>query len=211
MPHPAQDERRALADLFLDLGPAAPTLCEGWRTADLAAHLVLRERRPDAAPGIVVPLLAARTERVQRTLRDGRPWPALVATFRDGPPWPVRWGPLDELVNLAELVVHHEDVRRAEPSWAPRQLGGDVERALWRRVRTVALVARRAVRTPLVLAAPGLGTVRVRPGEPAATVTVTAPPSELLLLLFGRQRSARLAYDGPAEAVAAVQAAPFGL
>ena len=36
-------ERMGLCDLFVELGPDAPTLCEGWTTADLAAHLVLRE------------------------------------------------------------------------------------------------------------------------------------------------------------------------
>ena len=45
----ARDERIALCDLLDETGPEAPTLCEGWRTLDLAAHLVLREHRPDAA------------------------------------------------------------------------------------------------------------------------------------------------------------------
>ena len=36
-----------MCTLLKDLGPNQPTLCEGWRTADLAAHLVLREHRPD--------------------------------------------------------------------------------------------------------------------------------------------------------------------
>src|SRR5882762_622635 len=44
MPEPLDlVERRELCDLFLELGPDAPTLCEGWTTLDLAAHLVLRE------------------------------------------------------------------------------------------------------------------------------------------------------------------------
>ena len=42
-----QSERKALADLLAALGPDAPTLCTGWETRDLAAHIVLRERRPD--------------------------------------------------------------------------------------------------------------------------------------------------------------------
>nr|BFE88977.1 hypothetical protein GCM10020093_115780 [Planobispora longispora] len=50
----ARAERAALSDLFARLGPDAPTLCEGWTTFDLAAHLVLRERRLDAAPGIAL-------------------------------------------------------------------------------------------------------------------------------------------------------------
>ena len=44
----AATERADLCDLFRAVGPDAPTLCEGWTTRDLAAHLVVRERRPDA-------------------------------------------------------------------------------------------------------------------------------------------------------------------
>ncbi len=36
-------EREELCDLFLELGPEAATLCEGWTSTDLAAHLVLQE------------------------------------------------------------------------------------------------------------------------------------------------------------------------
>ncbi|MGD0448569.1 MAG: maleylpyruvate isomerase family mycothiol-dependent enzyme [Candidatus Dormibacteria bacterium] len=42
-------ERRELCDLLIQVGPDAPTLCEGWTTSDLAAHLVLRERFPSLA------------------------------------------------------------------------------------------------------------------------------------------------------------------
>ena len=53
----AAAERAALLDLLERLGPDAPTLCEGWATHDLAAHLVVRERRPVAGPGYVFPAL----------------------------------------------------------------------------------------------------------------------------------------------------------
>ena len=66
----AQDERSELCDLLVDLGPDEPTLCEGWTTADLAAHLVVRERRPDSGPGIVWPPLAGYTDSV-RTPPEG--------------------------------------------------------------------------------------------------------------------------------------------
>ena len=51
-------ERSALADTLEQIGPNQPTLCTGWRTQDLLAHLVVRERRPDAAAGILIPFLA---------------------------------------------------------------------------------------------------------------------------------------------------------
>ena len=46
----AQKERERLAELFLEVGPDAPTLNEGWTTRDLAVHLLIRESKPAAAP-----------------------------------------------------------------------------------------------------------------------------------------------------------------
>ena len=66
----AQQERQTLCDLLVELGPEAPTLCAGWATADLAAHLVVRERRPDSGPGLVWPPLAGHTDKVRRSVRD---------------------------------------------------------------------------------------------------------------------------------------------
>ena len=103
MTSPARRERSALCDTFETVGPDAPTLCSPWRTRDLAAHLVIREGRPDAALGMLVPPLAERAQRVQ----DGyaaQPWPELVERVRTGPPsWsPTRLEPVDTVVNLAE-------------------------------------------------------------------------------------------------------------
>ncbi|HVX20794.1 MAG TPA: TIGR03085 family metal-binding protein [Acidimicrobiales bacterium] len=209
MPHYAQQERRALADLLLQVGPDAPTLCEGWQARDLAAHLVLRERRPDAAPGILLRPLAGYTDRVQRTIRDGRSWPALVGAVRTGPPLPLRLGFVDEPVNTVELFVHHEDVRRAQEGWEPRVLDSGLERALWSRLRLMARMARRRAPVGLLLEAPGYGQVTVRPGLPQ--VTVVGEPGELLLLLFGRQQAARLEWRGDPGAVERVRRARFGL
>ncbi|WP_010474195.1 maleylpyruvate isomerase family mycothiol-dependent enzyme, partial [Streptomyces somaliensis] len=60
----AKRERLVLADLLEAVGPEAPTLCDGWTTRDLAAHLVVRERRPDAAAGVLLEPLRGRLERV---------------------------------------------------------------------------------------------------------------------------------------------------
>jgi uncharacterized protein (TIGR03085 family) len=203
----AQQERQALAALMLERGPDAPTLCEGWTVRDLAAHLVLRERRPDAAPGIVLAPWRGYTERVQRRLRDGRPWPVLVETFRSGPPAVLR--PLDEPVNAMELFVHHEDVRRAAGPWEPRVLEAAQERGLWQRLRGFARLAGRRVPCGLSMEAPGFGTVRVRAGEPHATLT--GPPGELLLFLSGRQRVARVEASGPETALSALRGARLGM
>ena len=121
--NPAQSERHALCNLFLEVGPDAPTLCEGWNTRDLAAHIIVRESRPDAAGGILIKPLAAYGEKVRKgvALRD---WKSLVEAIRNGPPRlsPMRLTFLDRLTNTLEFFVHLEDVRRAQPNWEPRTL-----------------------------------------------------------------------------------------
>ncbi len=202
----ARSERRALSDLLLEVGPDAPTLCEGWTARDLAAHLVLRERRPDAAPGILVPALRGYTDRVQHQVRE-RPWSSLVEVIRSGPPALLRT--VDEPMNVIEMFVHHEDVRRAQPGWEPRALDPGEERALWGRLVSMARFIRRRLPVGVTLEAPGFGTVDVRPGDPH--VTVKGPPGELVLFMSGRQRAARVEMTGPPDALARLKAAHLGL
>src|ERR1700722_12633342 len=128
----AQQERQTLCDLLVELGPEAPTLCAGWTTADLAAHLVVRERRPDSGPGLVWPRLADYTDKVRRSAKDRMPWTELVATVRRGPPAVLR--PFDGSMNTIEFFIHVEDVRRAQPGWEPRLLPPALDDALWARV-----------------------------------------------------------------------------
>jgi uncharacterized protein (TIGR03085 family) len=202
----ARSERRALSDLMLDVSPDAPTLCDGWAVRDLAAHLVLRERRPDAALGIVIRPLEAYTARVQRELA-GRPWPSLVEQVRSGPPALLR--AVDEQMNAVEMFVHHEDIRRAQANWAPRTLDPGEERALWRRIVPMTRLMRRRLPVGVTLEATGFGRVEVRPGDPH--VTVKGPPGELVLFMSGRQRVARVDVSGPPDAVARLQATRLGV
>ena len=81
----ANVERRALCDTFERVGPDAPTLCSPWLTRDLAAHLVVRERRPDAAAGIWVPGLARRAVHVQKG-DAAWDWQRLAHLARTGAP-----------------------------------------------------------------------------------------------------------------------------
>ena len=67
----ARQERAALVTTMRGVGPEQPTLCGDWTTRDLAAHLVVRERRLDAAPGILLPALADYTARVQEQVHVG--------------------------------------------------------------------------------------------------------------------------------------------
>lgn len=202
----ARTERVALCDLFDRVGPEAPTLCEGWSTRDLAAHLVIREGRPDAALGIVIPLLASRTERIQDAVAR-RPWGDLVDAVRSGPPRVLR--PVDEVMNTVEYFVHHEDVRRAGPGSAARQLDPALEDALWRRLRSTARLMFRRAGVSVELDAPGRE--RVRAGSGTETVRVSGAPSELVLFGFGRGSHAEVGLDGSESAVARLESASLGL
>jgi uncharacterized protein (TIGR03085 family) len=206
----ARSERQALAETLLLTGPDAPTLCEGWAARDLAAHLVVRERRPDAQPGIWLPALAGHTESVQQQVA-GSDWGDLVAQVRQGPPlWhPARVAAVDELMNTAEFFVHHEDVRRAQDGWVARELSEDLQRALWRACSTAGRLALRATDVGVELLAPGFGRVVAHRGHPV--VRVEGAPSELLLWVFGRRTVARVHLDGPNEAVDRLQGSPAGL
>src|SRR6202158_6384671 len=126
----SQRERAALVATLCTVGPNAPTLCEGWTTLDLAAHLVLRERRLDATPGIAFGPVAAYTAKVQKQIAESTDWDDLVEMISTGPPIFSPFKLLDPLVNVTEMFIHHEDVRRATPGWAPRDLDGQSVSAL---------------------------------------------------------------------------------
>ena len=109
----AQQERAALVTTMRGVGPEQPTLCGDWTTRDLAAHLVVRERRLDAAPGIMIPALADYTDRVQKRVAAENDWNVLLDKIASGPPTLSPFKLLDSLVNVSEMFIHHEDVRRA--------------------------------------------------------------------------------------------------
>ncbi|MEU1814277.1 TIGR03085 family metal-binding protein [Streptomyces roseifaciens] len=206
----AQRERLFLADLLESAGPNAPTLCGGWRTRDLAAHVVVRERRADAAAGIVLKPLAARLERVQAEFA-AKPYEELIQLIRTGPPRlsPYALKQIDEAANTVEFYVHAEDVRRAQPDWAPREVDPVFADALWARLERAARVLGRRSPVGLVLRRPDGRTAVARRGAPV--VTVTGEPGELTLFAFGRQAAARVELDGEKDAVAEVEGAELGI
>ncbi|MET8307711.1 MULTISPECIES: TIGR03085 family metal-binding protein [unclassified Micromonospora] len=209
MPRYARAERQALADLMLALGPDAPTINEGWATRDLAAHLVLRDRRPDAASGLVLAPLRGYAERVRLRLA-AQPYPELVAQVRRPPVWsPVSNPVTDELANTLEFFIHHEDVRRAGSGWLPRELSPGLQAALWKRAAPMARLALRRFPADLYVQAPGHGEISVgRGGEP---LRVVGAPAELALFLSGRQRVARVQLDGPASSAQQLRNASLGM
>ena len=186
----ARAERVALIDLLTTLGPDAPTLCEGWTTHDLAAHLVVRERRPHAVPGLVVPALHGVTAALERRMRPTA-YDDLLAALRSGPPaWsPVGLpGPLYDPANLHEFYVHHEDVRRLVEAGLRAATPG-LDDALWSRLRVLAPVfTRRADGLGLTLVTPDARSMRARRGGEELVLRGTA--RELFLWMWGRRGAA---------------------
>jgi uncharacterized protein (TIGR03085 family) len=198
----ARDERAALCALLAETGPAAPTLCEGWRTADLAAHLVLRESKPVAAAGVLGGPLAGHTERTQQALLARYSYLQLVERIRTGPPARsvFRLPGLDERLNLVEYFVHHEDVRRAADGWQPRDLDPGLTEVLWQRLSGARMIFRKApVGIELVRddqpARPGQR-VRITAKARTPVVTVTGAPAELTMWSMGRVSGAQVRFDG---------------
>lgn len=208
---PQRAERAELCDLFLSKGPDAPTLCEGWLTDDLAAHLFIRERRPLSGPGLVMGGAAARlTARILARTKETHPYAELVARVRSGPPAVL--APFDKVMNLTEYFVHHEDVRRGGGDNTPRppeELAA-VEAALWKTLQRGAKFMTRPLKgTGLDLVTPAGAVMHARVGTPGATLTGT--PGEVVLYLSGRKSAAQVELGGPPEAIEAVRAAKFGL
>ena len=191
----AQEERKVLCDLLLEVGPGAPTLCEGWTTEDLAAHLVVRERRPDSGPGLVWPRLTDYTDKVRRSERDRTPWPELVAKVRGGPPFLLR--PFDGPMNAVEFFIHVEDVRRARPEWQPRPLPLELADALWSRVGATGMAKKVAGRIEVV--SPGRQSKMSGAGP---SVVIEGDPGELTMFAAGRQDAALVTITGDAELAA---------
>lgn len=204
----AKRERALFADLLARVGPDEPTLCAGWTTRDLAAHIVVRERRPDASLGMLIPPLRGHGEHV-RLAKAAEPFPTVIHEVRT-PPW---WSPIsnpltDELANGIELFIHHEDVRRAGSGWEPRELDAGQQKSLWRGAQLTGRLALRKLGVPVTVRSAGFGSFSVG-DDPQAVVSGT--PGELALFLSGRQRAARVQIDGPADLAERLRTAKLGM
>ncbi len=179
-------------------------MCEGWSTADLAAHLVVRERRPDSGPGLVWHPLANYTEKVRCAVRDGTPWEKLVDTVRGGPPFLLR--PFDGPMNTVEFFIHVEDVRRAQDGWEPRLISPELADALWARVGPGGMAKR--IPATVVITSPGRADKERGTGP---RLTVSGDPGELTMFGAGRQAAARVEISGDPELAAQLRAASLGI
>jgi len=204
----AQQERALLVDTMREVGPEQPTLCGDWTTRDLAAHLVVREGRLDTAPGILIPALADYTARVQNQVATETDWDVLLDKIASGPPTLSPFKLLDAVVNVAEMFIHHEDVRRAVSGWEPRDLDAGTTAALARQVPLMARMALSKVPGQLSLRTPEGKTLATAGRGPA--VVVTGDPGELLMFVSGRDE-ARVTFTGDDDAVRAVRDSRSGL
>ncbi|WP_439032713.1 TIGR03085 family metal-binding protein [Gordonia terrae] len=207
----AQNERAALVETLKKVGPDAPTLCDGWTTRDLLAHLVVRERRPDTGPGILIPAFAGYTEKVRARAAD-KDWDSQLELLASGPPMFSPFKLIDRFANLTEMFVHHEDVLRggADPAgqWTPRALSPDLEAELRGPVKSMGRLTLKKV--------PGRVTLRTTDGDDLATVgtgdevVVTGRVGELVLFAFGRE-PLDVTYSGDDAAIARVKQSSRGL
>ena len=193
--------RAQLVSALTDAGPDAPTLCEGWQSRHLAAHVVLREHSPLAGAGIVVPALATHTaraiEQLADTARSEEGYRDLVARVASEP---AAWNPMSwagELLNLVEYFVHTEDVRRGSGPVPPLALEPEHAEVLWRSLVGRASMFYRRVPAGIVLVRPDGVRRRVRRAPTGhGTVVIHGEVGELLLHAFGRGAVADVGIEG---------------
>lgn len=209
-------ERVDLVQSMRLAGPDHSTLCEGWSVKDLAAHIVIRERRFDTAPGIVLPFLANYSGNIQQKYAS-MPFEYLLKILGDGPS---RINPLaHDLVatraNTLELVVHHEDVRRAAENWTPREFTREDTVTLWKLFHRAAPLMWRHAHVPVTLmpfAANGADLTPIvaskrhnrfgqwqSAGSKTDHIILSGEPLELILASFGRS-ACQIRVDGSANA-----------
>ena len=176
-------------------------------------HLLIRERDPIGATAIMVPQLERFAQRSARRMEE-QDFTALVERVRGGPPiWsPMKVPPLDRLLNTLEYFVHHEDIRRAAPGWAPRELTDREQRVLFKGAKTAGKGLVRSVGVPVE--------IHWTDGERERTavladgddpVVVTGPPAELTMFLFGRDQHSGLTFEGPQDHVDRLTSKPLGI
>jgi uncharacterized protein (TIGR03085 family) len=205
----ARREREALCDLGLVLGQDAPTLSGDWTAKELFAHLHLREHSLLGAPGLLIPPLSGLTDReMARIVRQD--FTVLVERVRSRGLTPYAIPPVDKAVNTLEYFVHHEDLRRAQPGWSPRELPPADESALWSAIRLFGRGLVRPAGVPVRIRRTDTGaeaTLRGG-GEPAV---LSGLPSEIVMFLYGRDQHLGLEFSGPDAHIERLRGAGLGL
>lgn len=194
-------ERQAMCATFLEVGPDAPTLNDGWDAYDLIAHLWVRENR---APQVLAAILDPRKsqEAAIRRAKQEHSFTDLVLALRDGPqnlspfriPGVNRWG------NTIEYFLHHEDLRRAGNSpLPPRDFSPAHDEALWKALKMMGGFILRNSPAGVTFENPlgeRFGVKRPR------RIGVRGPVGELALVASGRAQAAvGVEYAGDADLV----------
>ena len=113
------------------------------------------------------------------------------------------------MANTTEYFIHHEDVRRAQAEWEPRELTREHDDELWRILRRMSKLFLRKSPTGVTLATRAGARATAKEAQP--NVVVTGAPGELTMFVSGRQSHARVDLEGPPDAVDALRAASFGV
>jgi uncharacterized protein (TIGR03085 family) len=205
----ARQEREQLCDLALELGSTAPTLCGEWRVQELVAHLLVRERSLIGAPGIVIKPLSGLHDRETARVARSAELPTLVAKLRSARSFLGIPG-IDQLVNTLEFFVHHEDIRRAQPDWQPRQLDDRSSGVLWKAIGVSGKGLVRPAGVPVTIRNAATGQTTVLRGG-SSPVTLTGEVAELVMFLYGRSQTRDLQFEGPEDSVARLKAARLGV
>lgn len=200
--------RDALAEVLLAAGPLAGTLCDGWQTRHLAAHLVLREHSLWAAGLLGGPLgggLERRLTMLAERGADQASYAAMISRFRSGPQGlnPFRLPALANGANILEYFVHTEDVRRARTRWAPRSLDRGYAQLMWRHLVQRAGLLYRGAGVGVILIRPDGVRHRARKGE--SSVAISGGIGELVLHAHGRGDHALVSFEGEAEAISTLR------
>jgi uncharacterized protein (TIGR03085 family) len=207
----AAHERALLCALAQQVGPDAPTLCGEWTVKELVVHLLLREGHP-ASAGIFVRPLRGLLDRATTKISEAD-FPTLVKRLRHGPPIysPFAVPKLGAIANLLEFYIHHEDIRRAQPTWEPRALPRATEDGIWGALRHLG-------RGIMILKAP-VGVVaersdtgsRVTLKKGDRTVVIRGLPSEIALYAYGRKPQAKVELLGDEADLAALGDSRLGI
>jgi uncharacterized protein (TIGR03085 family) len=206
------DERRELTELLREVGPDAPTLCTGWNTRLLLAHLVRRERSLlEAGARVRLPIASLAADKAMRAYAESTSYDEMLTLLADGaPPWSFfALPPARDAFNLLEFAIHHEDVRRAtDDEVEPRQLSDSRQRAIFNRLRGMVPFTMRGAPVPVELRWTDSAVIRLGRGKP---VIVTGDPMELALVAYGRQPVARVHYAGDPASIAKLTGAHLGV
>lgn len=205
----AKRERFAMAQTFRNLGPDAPTLCEGWNAFDLLLHLIIRENRPDAAAGIVIPGMKNYANKIKEGLRL-KGFETLVQEFANGPRNLSIFSlpGVDDLANTIEFVIHHEDLLRAQANYSPRVFSDEDKKILWKGFTKTGKFFLFKAKVG-VIAKSEQGTYTMKSGN--SCVTIEGDVIDLWLYTYGRKTAANIKFDGDEKSIKILQETKLGI